>query len=150
MFEIEDNSENSDISVHKISEDSDDISDTEKIIREKIKIFKYEEDAVRLLLTDHFRNFRSNFFSEVKKNPKSVYQSINKEINNCLNPYRIFLKKEEELENESELKALYEELKRYYKEKNFNNTFFINYFKDLKNAHKKKSKSKFINMLPKN
>ena len=146
MFESDECSENS---IHKISEDSDDISDTEKIIREKIKIFKYEEDAVRLLLTEHFRNFRSNFFSEVKKNPKSVYQSINKEINNCLNPYRIFLKNKE-LEYENELKALYEELKRYYKEKNFNNTFFINYFKDLKNAHEKKSKSKFINMLPKN
>ena len=146
MFESDECDENS---IHKISEDSDDISDTEKIIREKIKIFECEEDAVRLLLTEHFRNFRSNFFSEVKKNPKSVYQSINKEINNCLNPYRIFLKNKE-LEYENELKALYEELKRYYKEKNFNNTFFINYFKDLKNAHEKKSKSKFINMLPKN
>ena len=143
MYESEENS------THKISEDSDEISDTEKVIREKIKIFKYEKDAVRLLLTEHFRKFRSNFFSEVKKSHKSVYQSINKEINNCLNPYRIFLK-EEKLEYENELKALYEELKRYYKEKNFNNTFFINYFRDLKNAHKEKSKSKFINMLPKN
>ena len=146
MFESDECGENS---IHKISEDSDDISDTEKIIREKIKIFKYEEDAVRLLLTEHFRKFRFNFFSKVKMTHKSVYQAIKKEIRNCFNPYRIFIK-DKKIENEKELKALYEELKRYYKEKNFNNTFFINYFKDLKNAHEKKSKSKFINMLPKN
>ena len=141
-------SDNDDGSVHNVSEDSDDISDTEKIIREKIKVFKNEEDAVRIFLADHFRKFRFDFFSKIKFTNKSLYQAIKKEIRNCLNPYRIFIK--EKLEIEKELKALYEELKRYYKEKNFNNTFFINYFKDLKNAHRKESKSKFINMLPKN
>ena len=140
-------SDSEDDSVHNVSEDSDDINDTEKIIREKIKVFKNEKDAVRIFLVDHFRKFRFDFFSKVKATNKSVFQAIKKEIRNCLNPYRIFLK-EEKLENEKELKALYEELKRYYKEKNFNNTFFINYFKDLNNAHRKESKSKFINFLP--
>ena len=141
-------SDSEDNSVHNVSEDSDDISDTEKIIREKIKVFKNEKDAVRIFLADHFRKFRFDFFSKIKVTNRSMFQAIKKEIRNCLNPYRIFIK--EKLEIEKELKALYEELKRYYKEKNFNNTFFINYFKDLKNAHRKESKSKFINMLPKN
>ena len=142
-------SESDENSVHYISEDSDDITETEKIIREKIKNFENEKDAVRLILSEHFRKFRSKFFAEVKNSHKSIVQSIKQAIRNCLNPYRIFLK-EEKLECENELKALYNELKAYYNNKNFNNTFFINYFKDLKNAHEKKSKSKFINMLPKN
>ena len=142
------NNEEDEEDVHYISEDED-ITDIEKIIRERCKVFQNEKDAVRLFLSEHFRKFRFNFFSKVKMTHKSVYQAIKKEIRNCLNPYRIFIK-DKKIENEKELKALYEELKRYYKEKNFNNTFFINYFKDLKQAHRNMSKSKFINMLPKN
>ena len=64
-----------------------------------------------------------------------------------MNPYRIYISKERNTPNE--LKELYELLKIYYKDKHFNNTFFINYFKDLEEVHNKKSKSKFINLLPK-
>ena len=137
------------VSDHNISEDSDDISETDKIIRERSKIFRNEKEAIKIFLSEHYRKFRFDFFSQVKKTSKSLYQAIKQAIRNCLNPYRIFIK-EEKIENEKELKALYEELKRYYKEKNFNNTFFINYFNDLKKAHRNKTKSKFINFLPKN
>ena len=135
--------------IHYISDDSDDMNETDKIISYRSKVFKNEKDAVRIFLSDHFRKFRWDFFEKVKMTHKSVFQAIKREIRNCLNPYRIFIK-DKNKENEKELKNLYEELKRYYKEKNFNNTFFINYFKDLKQAHLKKDKSKFINMLPKN
>ena len=137
------------VSEHNISGDSDDISETNKIIRERSKIFRNEKEAIKIFLSEHYRKFRFDFFSQVKKTSKSLYQAIKQAIRNCLNPYRIFIK-EEKIENEKELKALYEELKRYYKEKNFNNTFFINYFNDLKKAHRNKTKSKFINFLPKN
>ena len=135
--------------VNYISDDSDDMNETDKIITYRSKVFKNEKDAIRIFLSDHFREFRWDFFQKVKMTHKSVFQAIKREIRNCLNPYRIFIK-DKNRENEKELEELYQELKRYYKEKNFNNTFFINYFKDLKQAHIKKDKSKFINMLPKN
>ena len=135
---------------NNISEDSDDLSPTEKIILERIKIFKNEKDAVRILLSDHFREFRVGFFSKIKMTHQSVYQAIKREIRNCLNPFRIFLNEKDRENEEKELKNLYEELKRYFKVKNFNNTFFINYFKDLKKAHSKNLNSRYINMLPKN
>ena len=135
--------------IYYISEDSDDMNETDKIIIQKAKVFRNEKDAIRLFLSDHFREFRYNFFLYLKQYEKGVYGAIKREIKNCLNPYRIFIKQKNQ-ENEEELKKLYEELKRYYKQKNFNNTFFINYFKDLKQAHRKMVKSKFINMIPKN
>ena len=135
---------------NNISEDSDDLSPTEKIILERIKIFKNEKDAVRILLSDHFREFRVGFFSKIKMTHQSIYQAIKREIRNCLNPFRIFLNEKDRENEEKELKNLYEELKRYFKVKNFNNTFFINYFKDLKKAHSKNLNSRYINMLPKN
>ena len=78
------------------------------------------------------------------RHPGSIYQAIKKEIRNCLNPYRIFIEKE--AKTSEQLKELCNLLKSYFKEKNFNNTFFINYFKDLEKAHKKKSK--YLSMLP--
>ena len=136
--------------INYISEDSDDLSPTEKIIKERVKIFKNEKDAVRILLSDHFRKFRVEFFSKIKKTHQSVYQAIKREIRNCLNPFRIFLTEKDRTNEEKELKNLYEELKRYYKVKNFNNTFFINYFKDLKKAQNNALNKRIINMLPKN
>ena len=129
----------------------EEISNTESIIREKSKVFINEKDAVRILLSDHFRKFTTAFFSNVTNTHNSVYQGIKQEIRNCLNPYRIWLKnKKNKLDNEKELKDLYEALKQHYKEKNFNNVFFINYFTDLFEAQKKQSKSKFVKFLPKN
>ena len=115
--------------VNYISDDSDDMNETDKIITYRSKVFKNEKDAIRIFLSDHFREFRWDFFQKVKMTHKSVFQAIKREIRNCLNPYRIFIK-DKNRENEKELEDLYQELKRYYKEKNFNNTFFINYFKD--------------------
>ena len=146
MSKYDCNQSEEDEDIHYISDD--DINETEKIIREKCKVFPKEKEAARLFLSDHFRKFRYDFFLKVKKTHKSIYQAIKREIRNCLNPYRIFIK-EKEFENKKELDALCVELKSYYKEKHFNNTFFINYFNDLKKAHKNMNKSKFINMLPK-
>ena len=135
--------------VHYISDQdsNDDKPQIESIIKEKTKIFKNESKAIRILLSDHHKDNRLKFFSDIRRYHNSVYQAIKREIRNYLNPYRIFISKEKNTPNE--LKELYELLKIYYKDKHFNNTFFINYFKDLEEIHNKKSKSKFINMLPK-
>ena len=61
--------------INYISEDSDDLSPTEKIIKERVKIFKNEKDAVRILLSDHFRKFRVEFFSKIKKNSSKCLSS---------------------------------------------------------------------------
>ena len=145
MSESENNS-------HEEEEESEEeISSTESLIRERSKVFNNEKDAIRILLSDHFKKSFSKFFSNVKNTYNSVYQSIKQEIRNCLNPYRIWLKnKNNILENDKEFKDLYESLKRYYKDKNFNNVFFINYFTDLKEAQNAQPKSKFVKFLPKN
>ena len=135
--------------VHYISDQdsNDDKPQIESIIKEKTKIFKNESKAIRILLSDHHKDNRLKFFSDIRRYHNSVYQAIKREIRNYLNPYRIFISKEKNTPNE--LKELYELLKIYYKDKHFNNTFFINYFKDLEKVHNKKNISKFINMLPK-
>ena len=135
--------------IHYISDqDSDDDKpQIESIIKEKTKIFQNESCAIRILLSDHHKDLRLKFFSNIRRLHNSIYQAIKREIRNCLNPYRIYISKERNTPNE--LKELYELLKIYYKDKHFNNTFFINYFKDLEEVHNKKSKSKFINLLPK-
>ena len=133
-------------SKHYISDQdsSDESPQISSIIKEKSKIFQNESFIIKILLTDHFRQKRAKFFSIIRKFDGSIFQAIKKEIRNCLNPYRIFIEKE--AKTSEQLKELYNLLKAYYKEKNFNNTFFINYFKDLEKAHKKKSK--YLNMLP--
>ena len=110
----------------------------------KAKKFKNESYAVKILLSDHYREFRANFFDNVRKTNKSIFQAIKKEIRNTLNPYRRFLK--ERIEISEDIQKLYNAFKAYYKERNFNNTFFINYFKDLENSHHEKTK---FDMLPK-
>ena len=117
----------------------------ENIINETSKKFKNESIFIKILLSEHYKDFRAQFFQKIKRTDKSIFQGIKKEIRNYLNPYRIFLEKD--IEISKDVKELYELLKGYYKEKNFNNTFFLNYFRDLEEAHKKKSK--IINMLPK-
>jgi ABC-type dipeptide/oligopeptide/nickel transport system ATPase component len=133
-------------SKHYISDQdsSDESPQISSIIKEKSKIFQNESFIIKILLTDHFRQQRAKFFSLIRRHPGSIYQAIKKEIRNCLNPYRIFIEKE--AKTSEQLKELYNLLKSYFKEKNFNNTFFINYFKDLEKAHKKKSK--YLSMLP--
>ena len=133
--------------VHVISDQdsTEDKPQIESIIHETKKKFENESHFIKILLSDHYKDFRKQFFGRIRRTDKSVYQAIKKEIRNSLNPYRIYKEKETEVPNE--VQELYELLKGYYKERNFNNTFFLNYFKDLEEAHKKKSK---INvMLPK-
>ena len=132
------------------SDNSDQVSSDEKpeiksIIREKTKIFQNESYAIKLLLSYHHRGMRSSFFEYVRKTHSSIYQAIKREIKNCLNPYRIFLKKNTEISNE--LKELNNLFKNYFKDKHFNNTFFVNYFQNLEKAHK--NKSKYMSNLPK-
>ena len=139
--------EDEDEDVHVISDQdsTDDKPPIENIIVETSKKFKNESTAVKILLTEHYRDFRLEFFEKIKLTDKSIYQGIKKEIRNYLNPYRIFIEKDIEIPKEA--KELNELLKGYYKERNFNDTFFLNYFKDLEEAHKKKSK--IVKMLPK-
>ena len=134
--------------VHVISDQdsTDDKPQIESIIHETIKRFQNESYIIKILLSQHYVDFRRKFFEGIKHTNKSIFQAIKKEIRNNLNPYRIFVAKD--TKTSKELSELYDLLKGYYKERNFNNTFFINYFKDLEEAHKKK-KSKIINMLPK-
>ena len=141
--------EGSEEDIHYISDQdsTDDKPQIESIIKEKTNVFKNESYIIKILLSEHHRDLRSKFFSGVRFVHNSIYQAIKREIRNCLNPYRIFVSKDKEMQKE--FKELFELLKRYYKEKNFNDTFFINYFKYLKAANNDKKKAKFINMLPK-
>ena len=109
--------------------------------------FENESIVIEILLSDHYNDFRNKFFQNIREIDNSFYQAIKKEIRNNLNPYRIFLNKHTEISKD--LKELSSLLKYYYKNSNFNNTFFINYFKDLEESHKNKSKSKIISMMPK-
>ena len=140
-------SDDSEENVHYISDQdsTDDKPQIESIINITAKKYKNESYVVKILLSQHYRDFRNKFFEEIRRTHKSIYQDIKKEIRNYLNPYRIFI--EEKKEVPKEVKELYELLKGYYKERNFNNTFFINYFKDLAEAHK--NKSRIVSMLPK-
>ena len=132
--------------VHYISDqDSEDEKpQIQSIIYHTTKKFKNESYAVKILLSDHYREFRANFFEKIRRTNKSVFQAIKREIRNTLNPYRRFMK--ERIEISEDIQKLYNSFKAYYKERNFNNVFFINYFRDLENSHQGKSK---IDMLPK-
>ena len=132
--------------VHYISDQdsTDDKPHIENIIKITSEKYQNESYIVKILLSEHYRDLRCKFFDGIRRTHKSIYQNIKKEIRNYLNPYRIFIDKKTEIPKE--VKELYELLKGYYKERNFNNTFFINYFKDLEEAHKKKSK--IISYLP--
>ena len=133
--------------VHVISDQdsTEDKPQIESIIYETTKKFKNESYMIKILLSQHYVDFRKQFFERIRHTHNSIYQAIKKEIRNNLNPYRIFVDKNKQ--TSKEVNELYELLRGYYKERNFNNTFFINYFKDLEEAHKKKSK--IIKMLPK-
>ena len=143
----EDEYYNEEDNIHYISDQdsTDEKPQIEEIIKETSKNFQNESDFIKILLSEHYRDFRVKFFERIKYTDKSIFQGIKKEIRNTLNPYRIHFKNQNSLPNE--LKELYELLKGYYKEKYFNNTFFINYFLDLEKRHKEKSK--FVTMLPK-
>ena len=132
--------------VHYISDQDsgDEKPQIESIIYHTTKKFKNESYAVKILLSDHYKDFRTNFFDNIRRTNKSVFQAIKQEIRNTLNPYRRFIK--ERIEISEDIQKLYNSFKAYYKERNFNNTFFINYFRDLENSHQGKSK---IDMLPK-
>jgi len=132
--------------VHYISDQdsSDEKPQIQSIIYHTTKKFKNESYAVKILLSDHYREFRANFFEKVRRTNKSVFQAIKQEIRNTLNPYRRFIK--ERIEVSEDIQKLYNSFKAYYKERNFNNIFFINYFRDLENSHQGKSK---IDILPK-
>ena len=141
--------ESSEEDIHYISDQdsTDDKPQIESIIKEKTNVFKNESYIIKILLSEHHRNLCSNFFFGIRLVHNSVHQAIKREIRNCLNPYRIFVSKDKEIQKE--LKELFGLLKGYYKEKNFNETFFINYFKYLKAANNDKKIAKFVNMLPK-
>ena len=141
-------SSDSDENIHYISdqESADDNPEIELIIREKFKLYPNQKYAVKILLSEHFQKFRNTFFKTYENNHLSYIQGVKNEIRNNLNPYRIFVKKSPQISED--LKNLYELLKNYYKEKNFNNDFFINYFLDLKKSHK--SKSNLLYQLPSN
>ena len=85
--------------VHYISDqDSDDEKpQIQSIIHHTTKKFKNESYAVKILLSDHYREFRANFFENVRRTNKSVFQAIKREIRNTLNPYRRFIKERIEI-----------------------------------------------------
>ena len=82
--------------IHYISDQdsNDDKPQIESIINEKAKIFKNESYVIRILLSEHHKDFRLKFFSNIRRLHKSIYQAIKREIRNCLNPYRIYISKE--------------------------------------------------------
>lgn len=121
----------------------------EKIINIISENFKDELYVIKILLSPHYNEFHEKFFEKIKSNDKSIFQAIKKELRNNLNPYRLFISKKNKIKNESkEGIELFNLLNEYYKDKNNNIEFFINYFRDLKNMLHKKSK--LINMIPKN
>ena len=127
---------------------SDQESDDEKpgiksIIIEKCKIFQNESDAVKILLSDHYMDFRLKFFDK----SNIIVQEIQRQIRNLLNTYRIYLDKEKDDVTYKELQELNGLLKSYYKDAFFDNVFFVNYFKDIREMNK--IKKKYITNYPK-
>ena len=129
--------------IHNISdqESGDDKPEINTIINEKCKLFGNESDAVKILLSEHFRDFRKSFFRTLQnKANKSIFEEIEKERINILNSYRIYLDKDKNELITNELKELNDLLRTYYKDSDFNNAFFINYFNNIKDANKLKNK----------
>ena len=135
---MNDNYEDENYHIISDQDETEDKQQIEIIIKETKKKFENESHFIKILLSGHYQDFRRKFFEKLRHTHKSIYQAIKKEIRNSLNPYRIF--KEKDIEVPKEVKELYELLKEYYKERYFNNTFFLNYFKDLEEAHKKNQK----------
>jgi len=135
----EQNQDNEEL-IHYISDQDsgEDKPQIENIIKQKSKLFQNESDVVRILLSDHYKSFRMSFFQD--KNKKIIFEEIKKQIRNILNTYRIYLDKEKDEVISEELKELNNLLREYYKDSFFDNVFFVNYFKDIKemNKHKKK------------
>ena len=127
---------------------SEDNYDTSSIIKEKSNVFENENIAIKILLSKHYDKFRNNFFKNIEKNKIGVHEEIEQQIRNILNSYRIKLDKEKDGEISKELQELINLLRAYYKKSNFDNTFFVNYFKDIREMNK--SKKKFINNYPRN
>ena len=113
-------------------------SHIQTIIKKNSEKYENESDLIQILLSDHYKDFRVKFFERVKHTHKSIYQDIKNQIRNHLNPYKVYLKKDVLIPNELiELSAL---LKGHFKDKNVNNTFFINYFRELEERNKNGSK----------
>ena len=102
---------------HVISDQdsTDDKPQIESIIRGTSEKFQNESYIIKILLSDHYKDFRRKFFEGIRHTNKSIFQAIKKEIRNNLNPYRIFLEKNTEISKE--VKELYELLKGYYKDR---------------------------------
>ena len=133
--------------VYEISDQDsgDDKPQIESIIKEKSKIFQNEALAVKILLTDHYTDFRNSFFYQKSKVDTCVYQAIKREIRNILNTYTIYLNKKEIIPND--LKELGEQFKVYYRNSTFDNIFFINYLKIIKKMNN--NKQKYVYNIPK-
>ena len=142
--------EENDENIHYISDQGseDEKPEIESIIKQKTKIFENESIAIKILLSEHYRAFRNTFFQEVKTRDKSVFQEIKKQIRNLLNTYRIFLNKEKQDEIPTDLEELSKLLRAFYKDSYFNNVFFVNYFKDIRELNK--MQKKYIYNYPKN
>ena len=145
----EQNQENEEIHYISDQDEGEDKPQIESIIKEKIKLFQNESDAIRILLSDHYRPFRIDFFKNLTKKTKDncIFDEIKQQIRNILNTYRIYLDKEKDEIISKELKDLNDLLKAYYKDSYFDNVFFVNYFKDIKELNK--SKKKYIFNYPK-
>ena len=131
--------------IHYISDQDsgEDNNETMNIIKVRSKVFQNETLAINILLSEHYRKFRLDFFS---KND-IIHQEIKKQIRNMLNTFRIKLDKEKDEMISNELKELNNLLKAYYKNSYFDNVFFVNYFKDLREMNK--IKKRFISNYPK-
>ena len=128
---------------HRISdqESGDEKPEINSIIKEKCKIFENESDAVKILLSEHYRDFRKYFFRNLENQVgKSIFEEIEKEKRKLLNSYRIYFDYEKDEIISKDLKDLTDLLKAYYKDSDINNAFFVNYFKNIKDVNKLKNK----------
>ena len=146
----ENNIENDEELIHYISDQdlSEDNYDTSSIIKEKSNVFQNETIVIKILLSKHYNKFRNKFFQNIQKNKIGVHEEIQQQIRNILNSYRIKIDKDKDEVISNELQELINSLRSYYKKSNFDNTFFVNYFKDIREMNK--SKKKFINNYPRN
>ena len=129
--------------LHRISdkESGDEKPEINSIIKEKCKIFENESDAVKILLSEHYREFRKYFFRNLENQVgKSIFEEIEKEKRKILNSYRIYFDYEKDEIISKDLKDLTDLLKAYYKDSDINNAFFVNYFKNIKDVNKLKNK----------
>jgi flagellin-specific chaperone FliS len=118
------------------------------IIKEKSKVFQNENNAIEILLSKHYNQFHHIFFQNLENNKIGIQEEIVQQIRNILNSYRLKFDREKDGEIPKELNELIVLLRAYYKKANFDMTFFVNYFKDIREMNK--TKKKFINNYPKN